>query len=469
MAKKTTSIIIALILIFLNLSVSFAQESTDNPIYIVQPGENLTEIADKFNVSVQEIISINGIIDSNLISVGTELFIPGLEGVSGFLISYPVQIGESFQVLLRKYHLTTENFLKLNKLTSPAEIFVGTNLILPSNDQDGQNLNSSFSISKESSTFGQAVIHKQNRWFVNKFNDNNFSIGIPGESFYFPSEDAANLSSPFSPYIQSIKLSPLPIVQGHTSVIKVTSSLPVELTGELDNHVLRFFLDPTNQFYYALDGIHALEEQGLVDLKINGVFENGEIFQVDQKVLLSLGGYVEESLSVKYTFIDEELNIQESKRIDDLLEPVSDEKLWIETFRFPVDGSLSDQTIAFSSYFGNRRSYNSGQYFGFHGGLDFTVVLNSLNIYAPAPGVVIFTGPMDIRGNTTFIDHGQGVVSGYAHQIEILVEKDQRVETGQLIGKIGNTGRVTGPHLHWDIWVNGNQVDPFDWVENIYP
>ena len=76
---------------------------------------------------------------------------------------------------------------------------------------------------------------------------------------------------------------------------------------------------------------------------------------------------------------------------------------------------------------------------------------------------------MDIRGFTTFIDHGQGVVSGYGHQIEILVEVGQTVETGQLIGIIGNTGRVTGPHLHWDIWVNGNQVDPFDWVDIQYP
>ena len=469
MVKKTTSIIIALILLALNLSVSFAQESTGNPIYIVQPGENLTEIADKFDVSVQEIISINGILDSNLISAGTELIIPGLDDVSGFLKTYPVQIGESFQFLLRKNHLTTENFLKLNNLTSSAEIFVGTNLILPSIDQNEQNPNGSFIIGETSSTFGQAVMHGQNRWFVNKYNGNNSPFDIPGESFYYPSDDPTKLSSPFSPYIQSIELSPLPTIQGHTAVVKIASEIPVELTGKFNGHELHFFNDPASQIYYALDGIHALEEPGLVELNLNGVFENGDKFLVDQMVLLSSGGYIDESITVESTFIDKDLNVEESKKIDAILTPISDEKLWIDTFRFPVDGSLSDQTIAFSSYFGNRRSYNNGQYFGFHGGLDFIVVLNSLNIYAPAPGTVIFTGPLDIRGNTTFIDHGQGVVSGYAHQIELLVEKGQRVEAGQVIGKIGNTGRVTGPHLHWDIWVNGNQVDPFDWVENIYP
>jgi murein DD-endopeptidase MepM/ murein hydrolase activator NlpD len=245
--------------------------------------------------------------------------------------------------------------------------------------------------------------------------------------------------------------------------------LPVNLTGTLNKKELHFFTDLTGQTYYSLDGIHALEEPGLVPLKINGEFENGDSFQIDQMILLSSGGYVNETLTVESTLIDEDLNIEESRKIQNILESVSNEKLWVDVFRFPVDGSLTDHSIAFSSYFGNRRSYNNGQYFGFHGGLDFSVVLNSLNIYAPAPGIVIYIGQMDIRGNTTFIDHGQGVVSGYGHQNEILVEVGQIVETGELIGIIGNTGRVTGPHLHWDIWVNGNQVDPFDWVNTQYP
>jgi murein DD-endopeptidase MepM/ murein hydrolase activator NlpD len=125
--------------------------------------------------------------------------------------------------------------------------------------------------------------------------------------------------------------------------------------------------------------------------------------------------------------------------------------------------------MAFSSYFGSRRSYNGGQYYGFHGGLDFMVVVNSLNVYAPAPGTVTFIGTMDVRGNTIFIDHGQGIYTGYAHLSEIQVNVGDHVDTGQIIALIGKTGRVTGPHLHWDVWVNGNTVDPFDWVDNTYP
>ena len=469
MSKKLISVIIALILIIQNSTIIFAQESTGNPVYIVQPGENLTEIAEKFNISVQEIISINGIIDSNLISAGTELIIPGLQGVSGLLITSPVQVGETLTVILRKNRISLENFLKINEITSPSEIFIGTNLILPDTDANNLHSNNSLIISENTSIFSHAVTNGLNRWYLEKYNNDISQANLPGETYYYFSEGSSSFASSFSPYIQKIELSPLPVVQGHTAIIKIYPLSPVNLTGTLNRKELQFFPESSGQMYYALDGIHALEEPGLVPLLLHGEFENGDSFQIDQMILLSSGGYVNETLTVESTLIDEDLNIEESQKIQNLLEPVSSEKLWTDVFRFPVDGSLTDQTIAFSSYFGNRRSYNNGQYFGFHGGLDFQVVLNSLNIYAPAPGKIIYAGPMDIRGFTTFIDHGQGVVSGYGHQIEILVEVGQTVETDQLIGIIGNTGRVTGPHLHWDIWVNGNQVDPFDWVDIQYP
>jgi len=470
MSKKLISVIITLIFITQNSTTIFAQESTGNPVYIVQPGENLTEIAEKFNISVQEIISINGIIDSNLISAGTELIIPGLEGVSGLLITSPVQVGETLHVILRKNKITLGNFLKINKITSPSEIFIGTHLILPDTDVNNLHVNNSLVINEDTSIFSNAVTNGLNRWYLEKINNSIFPANLPGETFYYFSEETSNFTSSFSPYIQKIELSPLPIVQGHTVVIRIYPTLPVNLTGTLNEKELHFFPDSTEQMYYTLNGIHALEGPGLIPLLINGEFENGDSFHIDQMILLSSGGYVNETIAgVESTLIDEELNIEESLKIQNLLEPVSNEKLWIDVFRFPVDGSLTDQSIAFSSYFGNRRSYNNGQYSGFHGGLVFLVVLDSLNIYAPAPGIVIYADQMDIRGFTTFIDHGQGVISGYGHQNEILVEVGQTIETGQVIGIIGDTGRVTGPHLHWDIWVNGNQVDPFDWVNIQYP
>jgi murein DD-endopeptidase MepM/ murein hydrolase activator NlpD len=67
------------------------------------------------------------------------------------------------------------------------------------------------------------------------------------------------------------------------------------------------------------------------------------------------------------------------------------------------------------------------------------------------------------------IDHGWGVYSAYMHQAEIKVEEGDQVQAGQVIGIVGQTGRVNGPHLHLEIWAGGVQVDPLDWLENVYP
>jgi len=83
--------------------------------------------------------------------------------------------------------------------------------------------------------------------------------------------------------------------------------------------------------------------------------------------------------------------------------------------------------------------------------------------------VVVFAGPLTVRGNATIIDHGWGVYSGYWHQKEIKVQVGDKVKAGQLIGIIGDTGRVTGPHLHFEMIVNGIQVEPVDWLNQAYP
>jgi murein DD-endopeptidase MepM/ murein hydrolase activator NlpD len=74
-----------------------------------------------------------------------------------------------------------------------------------------------------------------------------------------------------------------------------------------------------------------------------------------------------------------------------------------------------------------------------------------------------------VRGNVVFINHGFGVFSGFYHLSEIDVKAGQRVNTGDLVGKVGTTGFSTGDHLHWSMWVNGVYVDPIEWETRTVP
>lgn len=111
-----------------------------------------------------------------------------------------------------------------------------------------------------------------------------------------------------------------------------------------------------------------------------------------------------------------------------------------------------------SSRFGLRRIFN-GTPRNPHAGLDIKAVTGAA-VQAPAPGVVTHTGDFFFNGNTVFIDHGQGLITAYMHLSRTAVHVGQAVQRGQPIGAVGATGRVTGPHLHWAVILNGTPVDP---------
>lgn len=138
---------------------------------------------------------------------------------------------------------------------------------------------------------------------------------------------------------------------------------------------------------------------------------------------------------------------------------VSDEQLWQGRFKSPVPGA------GLSSRFGRRRIVNGKlipDYF--HSGLDFRGARGT-PIHATARGKVIVakTG-WRLHGNTTVLDHGHGILSIYIHQTSLDVKVGDVVEAGQKIGTIGSTGRASGPHLHFCIYVNGTAANPEDWL-----
>ncbi|MCQ2999253.1 peptidoglycan DD-metalloendopeptidase family protein [Pseudomonas syringae] len=117
----------------------------------------------------------------------------------------------------------------------------------------------------------------------------------------------------------------------------------------------------------------------------------------------------------------------------------------------PVAGPLS-------SKFGVRRFFN-GEERNPHSGLDFAVPAGT-PIKAPAAGKVILTGNYFFNGNTVFVDHGQGFISMFCHMSKIDVKVGDAVPRGGVVGRVGSTGRATGPHMHWNVSLNDARVDP---------
>lgn len=111
-----------------------------------------------------------------------------------------------------------------------------------------------------------------------------------------------------------------------------------------------------------------------------------------------------------------------------------------------------------SSPFGLRRFFN-GQERNPHSGLDFAVPAGT-PIKAPAAGVVVLVGDYFFNGKTVFLDHGQGFISMFCHMSAITVKVGDEVPRGGVVGKVGATGRATGPHLHWNVSLNDARIDP---------
>lgn len=171
---------------------------------------------------------------------------------------------------------------------------------------------------------------------------------------------------------------------------------------------------------------------------------------------VTLGNFATESLKVAPQFVEPDPGQlarakEEAHRLRDIYATITPDKLWQGPFRVPLTGRTS------GANFGRRRVLN-GEPSSPHTGVDFPAPTGT-PVHAAQAGRVVLAEPLYFGGNSVLIDHGWGVYTLYCHLSVISVRVGDALPSGALLGKVGATGRVTGPHLHWGLDIAGARVN----------
>jgi murein DD-endopeptidase MepM/ murein hydrolase activator NlpD len=208
-------------------------------------------------------------------------------------------------------------------------------------------------------------------------------------------------------------------------------------------------LSDDNHNNWAVIGIPLNQKAGKVDYTIDGKRYS---FMVKDKT------YKEQYLTVKRKHsnppTDQIKRIQEESRLSKKAFSTFSNTRESKQYR----GFLKPAQGPTSSPFGLKRFFNE-QPRRPHSGIDIAAPRGS-DIIAPADGIIILTGNFFFNGNSLFIDHGQGLITLYCHMDVLERKQGDSIKAGEVIGKVGSTGRVTGPHLHWTVSLNNSRVEP---------
>lgn len=258
-----------------------------------------------------------------------------------------------------------------------------------------------------------------------------------------------------------ISLSTTQPIQGTLLRVTVRSSVALSnMSGDWAGHKIFVWKDdPTETLFRAYTGIDIEAQPGAQQLRIEGQLPDGKPVACAAPFTIRTGHYPVEKLTVAPEFVrpppTEAARVkEEGERLHAIYEHASLERLWTGAFRFPLAGRRR------GGNFGTRRVLN-GEPRAPHSGLDIPAA-SGTPVRATQNGRVALAEPLYLSGNTIVIDHGLGVYSFYFHLSAINVKQGDDVATSALIGRVGATGRVTGPHLHWGLIVNEAKVNPLE-------
>ncbi|HOX22744.1 MAG TPA: M23 family metallopeptidase [Elusimicrobiales bacterium] len=241
------------------------------------------------------------------------------------------------------------------------------------------------------------------------------------------------------------------------------SSSPEKLACELDGGTYPFYALGDEEFR-ALVPVKLFSKPGLHYARVTLKTRLGTRELAKIPVAIRRGSYphIKLTLHLKSTQSKEDRDMLIASARQILLQTLALEtpvQHWHGHFLYPLRGRLS-------ATYGERRTVN-GKSGSVHYGLDIAAPAGT-DVVAANSGVVALTADFPLQGKIVLLDHGQGIFSAYLHMSEILVQEGAPIEQGQPLGRTGSTGRSTGPHLHWSMYLHGIPVSPLELVDRSF-
>lgn len=436
-------------------------------VHVVAEGESLYSIAGLYGVSLADLERANNLTDASLLQIGQKLIIPGSVGEPVGL-AYQVQVGDTLQGIAAAFNTTAAAVAASGALINPDFLVAGQSL--PLSSQTGS--------ADSRSVLGQVYVVDSADTLSNLAARVNLpppalaalnglpfpTILIPGQRLRLPGQ---TIFQELPGAWQSVQAHPADPRTGETFALYVESAWDGLPTGRLTagdafSQTLRFA--PYENGFVALIGLDAFADSGVYTLELTGSGSRPwETFS--QPIYIAGIDYGFQTITVsedQSILLDPAVRAREDATLAQYYGQFTPTPYWQDLFQPPAGASV------ISALYGSARSYNGGPIQIFHTGVDFGGPVGQA-VLAPAAGVVIFNEVTALRGNVIILDHGLGVTTGYYHLSEALVQVGDQIVAGQTIGRLGSTGLSTGPHLHWELRINGVAVNAVQWLTTEFP
>lgn len=490
------------VIVLLALLIGMAQAQDNPPVttHVVQRGETLFRIAQNYGVTVEDIARINGLVNPSNIKVGERLVIP-LESQPAPVAPtrHRVGPGETLFAIAQFYGTTEAVLIQLNGITNPNVLYVGQEIIITPGSGESEAAQPSPTQSPPTEAppvptdappvavasvdsgvrhviqRGETLFRIAQRYGVDMAtlqaanNIGSPSLIYAGQTLIIPtsgSTGAGDLSAiaALPPVLTSFSVTPDIWREGKTGRVLFNTRGPATVTATFLNQTLQVISLENATQHRVYFGVPLQTSPNIYALTLSITEATGEVTVFETNLNVVSGNYSQQRITLP------------SDKADLVAVGVDENELALLrgiTNRFNPEayfnGPMSlPAAAAMNVPFGLLRSYNGGPFDRYHVGVDFASP-SGAPVLAAAPGRVVMADRLNIRGVSVVIEHGWGVFSAYSHMNQLNVALGEFVQVGQAIGTVGTTGRTTGAHLHWEVWVNGTPVDPMQWVYDVFP